>query len=148
MGKSYYYLFTVWREPGHELILERKTARACREYFGMGEKWDYFRLRIEQGQEPGYSLIKEKSTDLAKANRPKKGEDLNGFTKQMIWGEGQDIYMTCADGSIMKLCGSCKDWTKEDHRREDGKRYGVCKRSQEITERCAKCRFLNGGKTA
>lgn len=139
MGQHYYYLFTVWKEPEHELLLQRKTAKACKEYFQLGDRWDYFREKIECGREPGYSLIKEKSSDLARANRPMKGEDLYGYTNHMIWGEGGDVFITNGFDEVKLLCGACKYWLKNTSRSKDGRLYGYCNRINAETERCTWC---------
>ncbi len=139
MGQHYYYLFTVWKEPEHELLLQRKTAKACKEYFQLGDRWDYFREKIEAGREPGYSLIKEKSSDLAKANRPIKGEDLYGYTKHMVWGENGEVFVTNGFDEIKLLCGACKYWFRYQHRAKDGRLYGYCNKFNAQTERCTWC---------
>ena len=139
MGQHYYYLFTVWKEPEHELLFSRKTAKACKEYFKLGDRWDYFREKIECGREPGYSILKEKSSDIAKANRPLKGEDWNGYTKHMVWAESGEVFVTNGFDEIKLLCGACKYWLKNTSRSKDGRLYGYCNRINAETERCTWC---------
>ena len=146
MGEHYYYLFTVWKEPEHELLFERKTCKACKEYFGIGDGWYYFYKKIECGREPGYSLLKEKSTDIAKKNRPLKGEDMNGQTKHMIWGEDGDVYVVDESGEVKLLCGACRYWKRNEYRDRNGKLFGYCDKQRIETERCDWCRMAKEGK--
>lgn len=141
MGEHYYYLFTVWKEPEHELLFSRKTAKACKEYFKLGDRWDYFREKIECGREPGYSILKEKSSDIAKANRPMKGEDWNGYTKHMVWAESGEVFVTNGFDEIKLLCGACKYWKRCDHRdtHRKGLLPGYCNKLNKMTDRTEWC---------
>ena len=141
MGNPYYYLCTVWREPEHELLIERRTAKACKEFFGIGDRWDYFREKIEAGREPGYSLKKERSIDIEKSKRPLKGEDLNGSTKHMYWGENGDVYLVTDSAEVKLLCGACKYWKRYECRGRNGRLFGTCSKLGTETERCAWCRM-------
>lgn len=141
MGTLYYYLYTVYQEPEHKLILKNAIAKTCRETLGLKENaWDYFRQKAEEGRNPNYSLSKIKSTDLPMSQRPLKGVSQTSGRKRTIpWkGNGKDFWKTQA-GRAQGLCGDCAQWECDPGRSRDGRLHGICGKTGEETERCAWC---------
>lgn len=139
MGVGFFYLFTVWAEPEHKLLLQRATKKTCMQYFQMGENWDYFAWKIEAGRVPEYSLIRERNIDVNPEDRPLKGSDINGTTwKRRTGADG--VVFNQTDG-LRTMCGICAEWKDNQYRSKDGRRHGICGRTGEETERCTWCKF-------
>lgn len=146
----YYFIYTIYKEPEHEIVLENAIAKTCREFFCLGENaWDYFKLKIESGKIPDYSLTKVKNTDLPKAVQPLKGISEKSGRKHAVWEcvDGQ-ISGNWKAGKIIGLCGDCKDWKKYGCRSCDGRMYGICQQTGMETERCTWCNVKPKEETA
>lgn len=141
MGQAFYYLYTVYQEPEHTILIEDATTKMCSEFFGLkADDWYYMRYKIERGKVPNMSLTKVKSTGMNPENRPPKGMGLKR-RKIVTWWRGPDgkAFCTGCDGRHQAMCGECAYWVRQDHRWKDGKLYGECTVQGKETEKCTWC---------
>ena len=131
------YAYTLYREPGHEVVLQNASGRACAAWMQENENmlgfccWKALRAKLLKGATEGYgmkihSVLRDEVEDI-------------GIRTQ---AERREHYMKIPE--IPPMCGYCSRWAQADGGRKRGLRMGVCGATGRKTERCHMCDARKG----
>ena len=137
MRESRVYAYTLYREPGHEVLLEKVSGRACAAWMQenvnmLGSRcWKALRAKLLRGEAEGYRM-------KIHSVRRDEVEDIGIRTE----AEKREHYLKVPE--IPPMCGYCARWTRSEQARQRGLRLGTCGATGMTTERCHFCDVRKG----
>lgn len=120
-----YYLYTLYREPEHEMVLYRGTGEQFLGAIGKPDDAKYWSNRVLAGKFKNWTLVKERRAVVE--NKEDMYYELPRTTGG-YWGP-----------KTGRLCGECRLWEKGERRTYDGQQMGLCTKRNEMTGRCTWC---------
>ena len=128
-------LYTLWKEPGHEMVVYRVGAEQALQAMGINNRDYYILEKALRGKIPGWTAGKEKCADIKAAAY--ENTDPPPIYMAQTGGRGQQ-----------RMCGECPKWESGHDRDSMMRKWGICKKTKQTHERCDWCNIKKdeGGK--